>query len=250
MDDTLNPRATIGDNRPPPFDPERHAELVTRIDPFMKVCDAMRAAGEITSDDQAQRLADHIAGMRGLGKLVEETRIAEKKPHDEAAGAVQEAFKPLADRLTRAIAAMLALQTAWLDKKAQAAEAARLKREAEANELRAAAEKAAAAAAGSIDGELEAERLAKAADAAEKSAGRVEKVNVGSATGAGRTIAMRKVRKAEIINVNLLFVRYRSHPKLLEVLQQLADADVRAKAINEANAAFCGVIIKETRVAS
>lgn len=251
MDD-LNPRAVMGDNRPPPFDPERHAELGGRVDAFMSVCNEVRAAGALASDEQAERLTDHIAGMRGLKNKVEDARKAEKKPHDDAAKAVQEAFSPLVDRLERAIKAMLGLQSDWIAKKQAAADEARRLREAEAARLAREAEEAAKAAleSGSIDGEMEAERLAKAAADAEKAAARETKVSIGSATGAGRTISTRTIRKAEITNVNLLLVRYRAHPKMLELLHQLADADIRSKDITDANAAIFGVKIVETKVAA
>ena len=58
------------------------------------------------------------------------------------------------------------------------------------------------------------------------------------------------MRKAQINNINALFVRYRANPKLIECLQSLADADVRAKEITEANAAIFGVSIVETKVAA
>ena len=251
MDD-LNPRAVMGDNRPPPFDPERHTDLGQRVDAFMAVCNDVRAAGPLDSDEKAERLADHIAGMRGLKNQVEDTRKAEKKPHDEAAKAVQEAFSPMVDRLDRAIKAMLGMQGDWIALKQAAADEARRQREAEAARLAKEAEDAAKAAleSGSIDGEMEAERLAKAAADAGKAAARETKVSVGSATGAGRTISTRTIRKAEIINVNLLLVRYRAHPKMLELLHQLADADIRSKDITEANAAVFGVKIVESKVAA
>lgn len=251
MDD-LNPRAVIGDNRPPPFDPEKQVGLAKRVDAFMGVCNDVRARGDLASDDDAEKLADHITGMRGLKTEVENTRKAEKKPHDEAGEAVQKAFAPLTERLERAIKAMLALQNDWIAKKQAVADAARREREAAAEEARRQAEEAAkaAAASGSIDGEIEAERLAKAAADAEKAAARTVKANVGSASGAGRAISQRTVRKARIININLLFVRYRANQKLLELLQSLADADVRAREITEANEAIFGVKVVETKVAA
>lgn len=254
MDD-LSP-APLGHNNPPPFDPDRHTDLSGRVEKFMEACNQIRGAGPIESEERAEFMADHISGMRGLKKRVEETRKAEKKPHDDAGKAVLAAYSPLEERLDRAIKAMLAMQNDWLTKKAAEAEAERQRKAAEAEAARKAAEEAAAQAAaqaartGNIDAEIDAERLAKEAAKAEKEAAREAKTSVGSATGAGRTISQRTIRKAEIQNVNALFVRYRAHPKLIECLQALADADVRAKEITEANAAIFGLRIVETKVAA
>lgn len=251
MDELKSP-AQMGHNRPPAYDPETHGELAKRTDAFMEVCNKLRADGPLQSEEQAQFLTDHIAGMRGLKKRVEDTRKIEKKPHDDAGKEVLAAFAPLEERLDRAIKAMLLVSNDWLNKKAAEAEAERARKAAEAEAISKAAEEAAAAAAqsGSIDAEIAAENLAEKAAQAEKAANRETKVNVGSATGGGRTISQRTVRKAQINNINALFVRYRANPKLIECLQSLADADVRAKEITEANAAIFGVRIIETKVAA
>lgn len=252
MDGMTDAPAPIGHNRPPAFDPDKHADLAKRTDAFMEVCNKVRADGPLQTEEQAQFLADHIAGLRGLKKRVEDTKKIEKKPHDEAGKEVLAAFVPLEERLERAIKAMLKVSNDWLTKKEAEAEAERARKAADAEAKRKAAEEATAQAAqsGSIDAEIEAERLAKEAATAEKAAAREVKVNVGSATGGGRTISQRTVRKAQINNIRALFVRYQAHPKLLECLQSLADADVRAKEITEANAATFGVSIVETKVAA
>lgn len=250
--DELTQQAQIGHNKPPAYDTDRHADLTRRTDAFMEVCNKVRADGPLQSEEQALFLGEHIAGLRGLKKRVEDTRKIEKKPHDDAGKEVLAAFAPLEERLDRAIKAMLLVSNDWLTKKASEAEADRARKAAEAEAIRKAAEEAAAAAArsGSIDAAIAAENLAQKAAQAEKAANRETKVNVGSATGGGRTISQRTVRKAQINNINALFVRYRANPKLIECLQSLADADVRAKEITEANAAIFGVSIVETKVAA
>lgn len=252
MDGVTPETAGMGHNRPPAYDPEKHGELSARVEAFMKVSNDIKASGPLQSDEKAEKLADHIAGLRGLKKRVEETRKAEKAPHDQAGKEVLAAFTPLEERLDRAIKGMLAMSAEWLDRKRAEAEAEKRRKEAEAEAKRKEAEEAAkaAAASGNIDAEIEAERLAKEAAAAEKAAAKDVKVGIGSASGGGRTISERTVRKAEIQNINALFVRYRAHPKLIECLQSLADADVRAKEITEANAAIFGVRIVEKKVAA
>ncbi|GGE24071.1 hypothetical protein SAMN05421774_10889 [Gemmobacter megaterium] len=244
--------AAPGHNNPPPYDPDKHADLAARVEKFMATCNEVRAAGEITSEENAQHLSDLIAGLRGLKKQVEAQKKADKAPHDEAGKAVVAAFSPLEERLERAAKAMLVVMQGWLDKKKAEAEAEKARKAAEAEAARKAAEDAAAqaAATGNIDAEIEAERLAKEAAKAEKRAAKQVKVSVGSATGAGRTVSTRKVRSAEITNARALFLRYADHPKVLDVLQSLANADVRSGEITEANAALFGVSIRETAVAA
>jgi len=252
MDGVTHETAGMGHNRPPAFDPEKHGELSGRVETFMNVSNDIKASGPLQSQDQAEKLADHIAGLRGLKKRVEETKKIEKKPHDEAGKEVLAAFVPLEERLDRAIKGMLAISAEWLDRQRAEAEAEKRRKEAEAEAKRKEAEEAAkaAAASGNIDAEIEAERLAKEAEKAEKSAAKDVKVGIGSASGGGRTISERTVREAEIQNINALFIHYRTHPKLIECLQSLANADVRGKTITEANAANYGVRITEKKVAA
>ena len=252
MDMTTESPPPAGHNNPPPYDTEKHAELAGRVDKFMSACDEVRAAGDVESEEHAQGLSDLIDGLRGLKKKVEAQKKADKEPHDAAGKVVVAAFSPLEERLDRATKAMLAVMQVWMDKKKAEAEAEKARKAAEAAAARKAAEDAAAkaAASGSIDAEIEAERLAKEAAKATKQAAKDVKVSVGSATGAGRTISTRTVRSAEITNIRALFLRYVDHPRVLEVLQSLANADVRGGEITEANAALFGVSVKEAQVAA
>lgn len=232
MDALINDRAGIGGNNPPPFDPDKLADLSQTVDEFMRASTDIRAKhNPIQSDAEAQLLTDHIGGLRGLAKKVDAARVDAKKPHDEAAKAVQFVFAPLLDRIKRATEAMLAMQSEWLTRKA--AEAAQIKAEEQrrADEARAEAERAAreAAASGDLDAEVEAERKVKEAAELSKQAAKETKVNAGSATGAGRTVALVEVREAEIVKVSQLFLHFRDHPKVAEVLLSLANAALRSK---------------------
>lgn len=242
----------MGHNRPPAYDPQTYADIRARVDAFMKASNEIKASGPIKTDEEAERLADHIAGLRGIKKQTEATKKAEKSPHDAAGKEVLAAYDPEEERLERAIKGMLAIMSEYMDRKRAEAEAEKARKLAEAEAARKAAEEAAKAAAesGSIDAEIEAERLAKEAAKAAKSASRDAKVGVASASGGGRTISERTTREAEIKNISALFVRYRTHPKLIDCLQSLANADVRAKEITEENAAIYGVEIVVKRSAA
>lgn len=245
-----NPRAVMGANNPPPFDPEVFADLAKTVDEFMASSTAIRKkAVPIANEEHAALLTDHIGGLRGLTKKVDDARKAAKKPHDDAGKAVQEAFNPLLDRIKLALDFMLAEQTAWLRKKAAAEAARKAEEDRIAKEKQAEADRLAAeaAATGDFDAEARAAEAQKQADELAKQAAKPATVNQASASGAGRTIGMVKVRSAKITNINLLFLHYRDRPEVAEVLLRLANADIRAKDVDDS--LIQGIEIIETETA-
>ena len=60
-----------------------------------------------------------------------------------------------------------------------------------------------------------------------KRAEKPTKVSVGSATGGGRSMAMRTQAYAEIMNIRAVFMHFSENPRVIEVLQSLADAEIR-----------------------
>lgn len=232
MDTLTNDRAIMGGNNPPPYDPDKLADLSGSVDEWMRASTDIRAKhNPISSESEAQLLTDHIGGLRGLAKKVDAARVEAKKPHDEAAKAVQAAFTPLTDRIKRALDAMLAMQGDWLTRKNEEERRRKAEEQRLADAARAEAERAAreAAASGDLDAEVEAERKRKEAEDLEKLAARETKVNAGSATGAGRTVALVEVREAELVNIAQLFLHFRDHPKVSELLLSLANAELRSK---------------------
>ena len=232
--DTLN--AAMGHNRPPPYDPDVLADLIGRTDEFMRVStDIRQKCNPIADDEQAKLLTDHISGLRGLKSQTDKARKDAKKPFDDAGKVIQDTFMPIIERIDRALSAMLEMQTAYLSRKAEEERKRKAEEQARADAARLEAERLAkeAAASGDLDAEVEAERKAKEAEDLAKQASREAKVNAGSATGGGRTVGLVKVREAVITNINLLFVHYRAHPAVSEVLLRLANADIRAKDVDE-----------------
>lgn len=226
----LNPRAIPGGNNPPPYDPDTHAALQKKVDAFNDAGKAWLDLKEIASEGQSEKLTDFVSGARKLWKEVDTARSDAKRPHDDAGAAVQNAYKPLLDLLTRLADKVKPLQTAWLAKLAREEEErkAALRREEEAK--RKAAEEAAAVAAATNDtaAEVEAERLAKEAADAAKAAAKTTTVKAGSATGAGRSMSLRTIREVEIVEPLQVFMRFRAHPEMLELLKRLAEREVRA----------------------
>jgi type IV secretory pathway VirB10-like protein len=223
---------TMGHNSPPPY----RADVVETHD--TKAREFLDAAGdwldlkEITDEGQAQKLNDYIAGVKAVAKKVDEDRKADKKPHDDAGKAVQAAYTPILDALKKAIERVEPMQRAWLRKveEKQRAEAERLRREAEAAARAAEEEARKAESRNDIAGEAAAEAAAKEAERMRKEAHRAAKAKaqVGSASGAGRTASIRKMKDVRITNARTLFLAIESDAELQECLHRVARRLVRA----------------------
>jgi hypothetical protein len=163
------------------IDLEAEAELVERI-----VTDG------IADDDAAGRaaaLADRIAQT---GKRADELRTEEKRPHDEAAKAVQAKWKPLVDQaatLTRRLKDAIAPFLVEKRRKAQ-----------------------------------EAERAAREANPAAP----VAKVKTSIAGAEGRPVALRTQRSAVIEDMAAVLMALISDPDICDLAQRKADKVARA----------------------
>lgn len=119
----------------------------------------------------------------------------------------------------------------------QQEEADRLRREAEARN--------------DVIAQAQAEVAAKEAAKAAKAAAKPVKVNVASATGGGRTMAMRTNYRAEAENMNRAFSFFRDHaehgPKLQEFIERMAEAERRSK---DGAKEIPGIIFHEERTAA
>jgi hypothetical protein len=219
-----------GHNNPPPYDPVQLEEAAAKTAEFLDAGDAWLDLKEIASAEQAEKLTDFVGGARKVYKAVDELRKRAKAPHDAAAKAVQDAFTPLLDRLEAAVKKVKPLQTAWLlkleeiDRQRRAEAAAEARRKAEEAERLASQ----AQSRNDIAGEVRAAELQKEADKLQKLANRTDGPKAASATGGGRTMALRDQRSAEITNINLLFVHFREAPEVRDVLQRLANAEIRS----------------------
>lgn len=231
MLDEANPRAVIGDNKPPAYDKEAHTSLAERVESFLKATQLWLKQPKIETDEDAGRVTDQITGLRDLHKEVDAVRVQYKMPHDDAGNEVQAAFKPLLDKLDAASKALkpkladfaTAKAEREAEEKAKLAEAAD-KLAAEAEEKRKLAELD-----GDIGAQVEAEQEAKAAEAAAKEAAKPVQTNVKSASGVGRTVAMRTQKVVTINNSLALFMVLRDDPVVIDALQRVATARVRSK---------------------
>lgn len=221
-----------GHNRPPAVDPEIIADLEPRVRAFADAAGQWLDKGAVETDEEAEKLNDLLTGLRGVAKEIETKRKASKEPHLEAGRAVDAAFSKLLDPLKKAADKVKPILTAFASKKA-AAERERQREAAEEAERKAreAAEaKAAADARNDVMGAAEAEEAEKEAAEAAKAAERqaAEARRIGSASGGGRTAALRIVRRAKITSARQCFLHYEGREEIAALLTQMANADIRA----------------------
>ena len=232
------------------YDPDTHAELAAHVQVFCDAAGKWLDIKTIQTAEQSERLTDFVTGARGLCKRVEDSRKGAKKPWDDLSRQVQDAYSPLASKVKIIAEKMKLMQSDWLKREQARIAAEKREAEAKAREAREAAEKAAAEAEArnDISGQVEAEEALKAAQKAEKAAAKPAKAQAGSATGAGRTMALRTVRTAEIVNVKAALLYWMNDPALLAELQRIANAAVRSGDITEDQAILAGIKIKTEKV--
>jgi hypothetical protein len=204
--------AEIGHNGPPP-----HEAWALHIEELFEVANSI---GEATNDEQEAALDDLLDQFRKAKRDADKERAAEKKPHDDAAKAVQAKWKPLLDRCDIAAKAIKDALTPYRTAKQRAADEAARK----AREQAEAAHKAAQEAFKSkdLDDRLEAERLASQAKAMQVQANKIDRQSTGLRTTWVAEIADRKLALLHYIKVQ---------PEAFEALiQSLADKDARNEA--------------------
>jgi len=202
------------------------------------------ADGEPIAD---QPTADAITalydGLHAAGKKADEMRVEEKRPHDEAAKAVQEKWRPFIDvkhgKVAIGKAALGQLLTTWRTRIAAEAAAEAERKRKEAEQLAAEAQAAIRASAGNIEEREKAEELLKDAKEADRWAGRAEKK---ATTGTG----LRTVWVATLTDESaaLDWAYQRDPASFVALVQGMADAAVRAGARS-----VPGFTVTETKVA-
>ena len=189
---------------------------------------------KIETEEQAQKANDFLAQVKKIEKDTEAERKAQKAPHEARAKAVDAAFKMLLDPLGKIAGPVKNKLLAFAQAKAEAErlEKARLAEEAREAEAEAARLKAQAEERGDVFGAAEAEAKAKDAEKMAKAAAKETKVQVKSATGGGRTMAVRVTHRATIDNPNKAFAWFRDHERygqsLRELMVRMAEAERRS----------------------
>ena len=192
----MNAHAAIGHNRTPFDDASDAVEAVwTEAQHWLD-------GATVSTQAEADAIGTLLDMARKAKKATDEARVVEKKPHDDAAAAVQARYKPLTARCDAiSDAAKKALQPFLV-----AQEAAKRERERVAREAAEAAQREAQAAFAKAQGLAEreaAEAAAERARVAEIQA-RVAAKDTGRAKGGARAISLREHKVAVVTDLHKL----------------------------------------------
>ena len=220
-------------NNPPAF--EAHSLHVEEL--FALVSDTT-AAGGISNDDQEAALDELMDDLRTAKKGADAERAAEKKPHDDAAKAVQAKWKPLIERCDMGLTAVKNLLTPYREAKQRAAEAAAAEARREAEESTAAAQ-AALRQSDDLEARFAAEADLKQATKLQAVANRVDRAPTG----------LRTSYRAEVTDATA-FARWAWANRRSEYLQFLADLAAREVRATGAATTIPGILVHTERKAA
>jgi hypothetical protein len=220
----------IGANKPPPV-----VAMSMHIDDLFSLVSGS-TAGPVTTDEQETALDALLDDVRKASNEAEEQRKIEKKPHDDAAKAVQQAWKPLLDKCDKAAAAIKDALTPYREARQRAKDEAARKAREEAEVAQTAAQEA----------------LRSSDDLEERFTAEAELARAGKLTAVANRIdrtptGLRKYWVAEITDRREALKHYlTTRPEeFAALIQQLADADARGT-----RAPVPGVVFHEKKKAA
>jgi paraquat-inducible protein B len=221
---------TTTDNKPPPV-----VTMSLHIDDLFSLVSGSTAA-PITTDEQEAQLDALLDEIRRASNDAEAMRKAEKKPHDDAAKAVQAAWKPLLDKCDKAAEALKGVLTPYREARQRAKDAEARKAREEAEALQRAAQEALRAS-DDLEERFTAEAELQRASKLTAVANRIDRSPKG----------LRTYWEAEITDRREALKHYlTTRPAEFETLiQQLADADARGT-----RAPVPGVVFHERKKAA
>jgi hypothetical protein len=228
MSDSLNQRAVIGANFPPPDSPFEDASR--RVNDVYEEAASWLNGERVQDQETANGIANLIALIGKAWDVAETARKAEKKPFDDGANAVQDKYLPLLKRAELAKQACKKALQPWLQKladeieaKARAArdEADRKRREAEAAIRKAAPE--------NLTERAAAEALIVGAKHAETVARKAETTTAKAGGTFGRATGLRSVYTPVLTDARKAMTAYWATNKdeILQFVESLAQRDVR-----------------------
>lgn len=241
-----NPRAVMGGNNPPPSPFEIAEKSVNDVYDEAKL---WLDGGKVDSQQLADGIANLLAELRKAGKVAEDNRKADKKPHDDAGKAVQEQYKPLLEKVEQATNACKKALQPWLNKIEDEKREAARKAQEEADKKRREAEDAIRASdATNLEERAAAEALLKDAKKAQTAANAASKQTATAGGSMGRAVGLRSVWRATMTDPVAAARHFWTQPDTKEELtafvQGLADKAVRGGARS-----IPGFDIKETKEA-
>lgn len=191
--------APLGHNNPPEPTPlEAHT---SNIEDLYAEAGMWLDGAAIENQGQADEVTRLYDMLDKAAKAADKQRAAEKKPHDDAAKAVQAVWKPLVDKADRAAKAAKTVLGKWMVAEQQRLhrEAEEARKAAEAEAERARAEHLAAAQTGDLNAIEAAEQSIADAKAAERAATRADKAKpLAKAEGMSRALGLRTVWSAAL----------------------------------------------------
>jgi hypothetical protein len=229
QDGNLPPDHQIGANNPPEpiVAPEDKlvAELVASATKWSEQYPA------IDTEEVAKAAADWIKQLNDLSDDYEEKFKAAKAPHEKELKRVRDEWKPRLEKIAICLRAINPLHRAYLRKKD-----ARLKAEREAAERAAAeaqrladqlAEQAKAGGPGTVTNMIAAAEATQEAEKARQTAAAVPRRAQVRGNLGGRTHSPRTEWRALVVQQDLLYGYFKTHPDVVELLQRLANAAAR-----------------------
>lgn len=216
--------APIGHNQPDPF-----TLFAESIDDLLLEAGNYLDGAEIENEDQEAAVASILTRLRREANAADEQRKTEKRPHDEAARAVQTKWAPLLEKADTAVTAAKNALTAFLVKKEAAQRAAANAAAQEARELaEAAAQLRKDASPNSLADQSTLREREKAAAEAARRADRLDKAKP-QAKGGERAVGLRTAYRAEIIDATA-FARWvwaNRRGEMLTFLELVAERESR-----------------------
>jgi len=190
---------------------------------------AVDSVKTIEDQETAERIDGFVKQIRECWKQVEEARKAEKQAHIDAGRKVDEHWNAVKTPLETAAKVLKPKLEDWLKRENERQQAEQRRKQEEADRLqREAAEQAAVSAdLGDLSAGLEAERLTKEAEKLAKESARPTSAKVAYTGTRGTSL---RTRKVAVITDTMKALRFfKNDPKLVETLQSLCNAAVRAK---------------------
>lgn len=221
---------SMGHNQGPAFNPEVVETYKVKAREFADAAGDWKEAGPIETEEQATRANDFLNGVKQLWNDIEARRVEEKAPFLQAGKQIDAAFNSVKELASRSETTVKQLLEAYMQAKEAAAREEQRKAEEAARKEREEAERKAREAESRNDlvGQQEAEKAKEAAEEKAAEAEKPVKARVESATGGGRTAALRTTRYAKITSINSALLYYRRKPELTDLILRLANAEIRA----------------------
>lgn len=225
MEDTYN--AEMGHNNPPSEDTRSPAQK--RVDDLMAAANTwLSTVTEITDAETAKACDDFLQQVKDEAAALETERKAFNKPLEDQVKTNNDSFRPLTALLAKAKDLLTPLKTKWLKREQDRIAAEKKAAEDEALRKLQAAEDARRAAATSVQAAVQADEAQRAADTAMVA---FEAVSKAKAQVKGdwvpRSSGLRTYWSAVVIDQRKAVNHYVDHPKMVVLVQELANADAR-----------------------